>query len=306
MGVSEEEQRRVALEDLCAKIARWTDKNEICESSIPGLHLYQLPEPTLPMSVVAEPSVCLIAQGAKQFIVGEETLEYSPERYLLTSVHVPAIAHVSEATPDRPYLGLRLCFNKQQLMELVSDSELPPPRNSQPERGMAVGTLTLPLLSAFQRLLGLLDEPQDIPILAPTLQREIVYRLLVGEQGSRLREIAADGSQSHHIAETIEWLKENYSQALKVDELASRAQMSNSTFYQHFRSMTALSPLQYQKRLRLQEARRLMLSESLDAATAGFQVGYESSSQFSREYRRYFGTPPARDIQQLRGLVEGS
>ena len=304
MGVSEDEQRNVVLNDMRTKIARWTEGEEVHESLIPGLNLFQIPEPTAPKSVVSEPSICLIVQGMKRLIVGEETLEYSQERYLLTSVHVPTIVQVSEASPERPYLGLRLRIDKQQLTQLVSDSELPPPRNSQPERGMMVGKLTVPLLSAFQRLLGLLDEPQDIPILAPTLQKEIIYRLLVGEQGPRLREIAADGSQTNHIAHTIEWLQENFSQPLKVDELASMAQMSSSTFYQHFRSMTALSPLQYQKRLRLQEARRLMLSESLDAASAGFQVGYESASQFSREYRRHFGAPPVRDIQQLREVVQ--
>ena len=304
MGIPEEEQRDVALKDLRVKIARWTEGQERYDSPIPGLYLFQIPERTAPKSVVSEPSICLIAQGAKRLILGEETLEYSPERYLLTSVHVPTIVQVSKAEPDRPYLGLRLCFDKQQLSQLVADGELPPPRNSQPERGMAVGRLTLPMLSAFQRLLGLLDEPQDIPILAPTLQKEIIYRLLVGEQGPRLREIASEGSQTNHIAHTIEWLQDNYSEPLKVDDLASMAQMSSSTFYQHFRSMTALSPLQYQKRLRLQEARRLMLSEDLDAASAGFQVGYESASQFSREYRRHFGAPPVRDIQQLKVAVQ--
>ena len=303
MAVSEKEQRGVSLGDLRAKIARWTEGKEHFESPIPGLHLFQIPEPTAPKSVVTEPSICLIAQGAKRLILGDETLEYSPERYLLTSVHVPTIVQVSKAQPDQPYLGLRLRFDKEQLSRLVSDSELPPPRNTQPERGMSVGKMTLPMLGAFQRLLGLLDEPQDIPILAPTLQKEIIYRLLVGEQGARLREIAAEGSQTHHIAHTIEWLQENYSEPLKVDDLASMAQMSSSTFYQHFRSMTALSPLQYQKRLRLQEARRLMLSEDLDAASAGFKVGYESASQFSREYRRHFGAPPVRDVQQLREAV---
>ena len=168
---------------------------------------------------------------------------------------------------------------------------------------LAVGSVTLPLLNAFQRLLGLLDEPQDIPILAPTLQKEIIYRLLVGEQGARLRSIAAVGTQSNHIAQTINWLNENFARPLRVDELASMAQMSSSTFFEHFRTMTALSPVQYQKRLRLQEARRLMLSRDLDAASAGFQVGYESASQFSREYRRHFGAPPIADIQQLRELA---
>lgn len=303
MAVSEQKQRSVALEDLKTKIARWTESEERFKAPIPGLYLFQFAGPTEPRSVVSEPSICLIAQGSKRLLLGEETLEYSPERYLLTSVHMPIVVQVNQASQESPYLGLRLCFDQQQLSQLVADSELPAPRNSPPERGMAVGKVTLPMLNVFQRLLGLLDEPQDIPILAPTLHREIIYRLLVGEQGARLRKIASEGSQSQHIARSIEWLQENFSQPLKVEELASMAQMSSSTFYQHFRAMTALSPLQYQKRLRLQEARRLMLTDDLDAASAGYRVGYESASQFSREYRRHFGAPPVRDIQQLKEAV---
>lgn len=303
MAVSEQEQRRVALEDLKGKIARWTEDGERLETSIPGLFLFKAGAPTEPMSVVSEPSVCLIAQGSKRLMIGEETLEYSPEKYLLTSIHVPIVGHVNQASQESPYLGLRMTFDPQQLSQLMTDSNLPAPKNAQPERGMGVSRVTLPMLSAFQRLVGLLDEPEDIPILAPTLQKEIVYRLLVGEQGARLRNIAMAGSQSNHIARTIDWLNQNFTQQLKVEDLASMAQMSNSTFYQHFRSMTALSPLQYQKRLRLQEARRLMLSDDIDAASAGFQVGYESASQFSREYRRHFGAPPVRDIQQLKETV---
>jgi transcriptional regulator GlxA family with amidase domain len=167
---------------------------------------------------------------------------------------------------------------------------------------MATGEVTQPLLNAFLRLIDLLDDEQDIPILAPVIQREIIYRLLVGDQGTRLRQIAAAGSQSQQIARAIEWLKNNFTQPLSIDDLAEKASMSNSTFHHHFRSMTALSPLQYQKHLRLQEARRLMLAERMDAANAAFQVGYESPSQFSREYNRQFGAPPLRDISKLRQM----
>jgi transcriptional regulator GlxA family with amidase domain len=169
---------------------------------------------------------------------------------------------------------------------------------------MATGEATLPLLTAFQRLVDLLAEKQDIPILAPVIQREIIYRLLVGDQGERLRQIATAGSQSQQIAKAIGWLKSNYSQAISMDELAAQANMSTSTFHHHFRSLTALSPLQYQKQLRLQEARRLMLAERMDAANAAFQVGYESPSQFNREYNRLFGAPPLRDITKLRQMVQ--
>jgi AraC-like DNA-binding protein len=170
---------------------------------------------------------------------------------------------------------------------------------------MATGTMTLSLLTAFQRLVDLLAEQEGIPILAPIIQREIIYRLLVGDQGSRLRQIASARSQSHQIARAIDWLKGNFTRPLSIDGLASQSRMSTSTFHHHFRSMTALSPLQFQKQLRLQEARRLMLAERMDAATAAFRVGYESSSQFSREYNRLFGAPPLRDITNLRHLVVG-
>lgn len=182
----------------------------------------------------------------------------------------------------------------------MADSQLPPPRTQKTDRGMATGEVTLPLLSAIQRLIDLLDEEQDIPILSPVIQREIIYRLLVGEQGARLRKIAVAGHQSFQIAKAIEWLKNNFTQPLRVEDLAALANMSTSTFHHHFRAMTTLSPLQYQKQLRLQQARQLMLAEHLDATSASFTVGYESPSQFSREYSRLFGAPPLKDITKLR------
>jgi AraC-like DNA-binding protein len=183
------------------------------------------------------------------------------------------------------------------------DSHLPPPRAQQSSRGMATGEVTLPLLTAFQRLLDLLAEPRDIPILAPIIQREISYRLLVGDQGARLRQMASAGSQSHQIALAIDWLQGNFTQSLRIDDLATQVNMSTSTFHHHFREVKAMSPLQYQKWLRLNEARRLLLTEYQDATTVAFQVSYESPSQFSREYGRLFGTPPMRDITSLRQLA---
>jgi AraC-like DNA-binding protein len=230
---------------------------------------------------------------------------YDAHHYLITSVHLPTVVQIIEASREKPYLGLRLMLDQREISQLMVDSNLPPPRVQQSSRGMATGEVTLPLLTAFQRLIDLLAEQQDIPILAPIIQREIIYRLLVGDQGERLRQIASAGSQSHQIARAIDWLKGNYSQPLHIDDLAAQVRMSSSTFHHHFRSMTALSPLQFQKQLRLQEARRLMLAERMDAATAGFQVGYESPSQFSREYNRLFGASPLRDIANLRQLAAG-
>jgi AraC-like DNA-binding protein len=239
-------------------------------------------------------------------MLGDDTYVYDAHHYLITSVHLPTVVQVTEASREKPYLGLRLTFDLREISQLMADSNLPPPRTQQSSRGMATGMVTVPLVTAFLRLIDLLAAEEDIPILAPIIQREIVYRLLVGDQGGRLRQIAAAGSQSQQIARAIEWLKGNFNQPLRIDDLAAQARMSSSTFHHHFRSMTALSPLQYQKQLRLQEARRLMLAERLDAATAAFQVGYESPSQFSREYNRLFGAPPLRDITNLRQTVSAS
>jgi AraC-like DNA-binding protein len=249
-----------------------------------------------------EPSICMVAQGAKRVLLGEDTYVYDAQHYLITSVHLPTIVQIIDASRKKPYLGLRLKLDPREISQLMVDSNLPPPRAQQSSRGMATGEVTLPLLTAVQRLIELLADEKDIPILAPIIQREIIYRLLVGEQGTRLRQIASTGSQSHQIARAIDWLKANFTQPLRVDDLAAQASMSSSTFHHHFRSMTALSPLQFQKQLRLQEAKRLMLTERMDAATAAFQVGYESPSQFSREYNRLFGSPPLRDIAKLRQM----
>lgn len=289
-----------ALEALEKSIARWTEKGEQHPTAVPALSLFRRDAPTDPISGMYEPSICLIAQGAKRVLLGDDMYVYDAHHYLITSVHLPTVVQIIEASREKPYLGLRLTLDQREISQLMADSDLPPPRAQQSSRGMATGEVTLPLLNAFQRLIDLLAEEKDIPILAPVIQREIIYRLLVGDQGARLRQIASAGSQSHQIARAIDWLKSNLTQPLSIDDLAAQAGMSSSTFHHHFRSMTALSPLQFQKQLRLQEARRLMLAERMDAATAGFQVGYESPSQFSREYNRMFGAPPLRDITKLR------
>ncbi len=289
-----------ALENLRRSIARWTEKGEQQVTAVPGLSLFRRDEPTEPISGIYDPSICLVAQGAKRVLLGDDTYVYDAHHFLITSVHLPTIVQITEASPEKPYLGLRLKFDQRETLQLMADSNLPAPRAQQTSRAMATGEVDQPLVAAFLRLIELLADEKDIPILAPIIQREIIYRLLVGDQGARLRQIASAGSQSHQIARAIDWLKGNFAQPLRIEELAVEARMSTSTFHHHFRSMTALSPLQYQKQLRLQEARRLMLAEHLDAATAAFQVGYESPSQFSREYNRLFGAPPLRDISKLR------
>lgn len=293
-------RNEAAHKTLGESIARLTRNEELFTTAIPGFALFRREAPTEPVSGMYEPSVCLVTQGAKRVMLGEETYIYDANHYLITSVQLPTIVQVTEASPEKPYLGLRLLLDMKEVSKMLVDSDLPTPREQQSSRGMATSEITLPLLAAFQRLVDLLDEEQDIPILAPVIQREIIYRLLVGDQGARLRQIASAGSQSQQIARVIEWLKNNFSQPLKIEELAARARMSSSSFHSHFRSITALSPLQFQKHLRLHEARRLMLAEQLDAASAAFEVGYESPSQFSREYNRLFGAPPLRDITKLR------
>ena len=293
----------VALEALAKSIARWTDNGDLNATAISALSLSRREEPTEPISGMYEPSICLVAQGAKRVLLGDDTYVYDAHHFLITSVDLPTVVQIIEASREKPYLGLMLKLDQREISQLMVDSNLPPPRAQQSSRGMATGEVTLPLLTAFQRLIDLLAEPKDIPILAPIIQREIIYRLLVGDQGARLRQIASAGSQSHQIARAIDWLKGNFTQPLRIDDLAAQVNMSTSTFHHHFRTLTAMSPLQYQKWLRLNEARRLMLTENADAATAAFQVGYESPSQFSREYSRLFGAPPLRDITNLRQIA---
>ena len=300
---SETNSMVVALEALGKSIARWTDKGGLLMTELSALSLARRDAPTEPTSYMYEPSVCVIAQGAKRVLLGDDTYVLDVHHFLITSVDLPTVVQIIKASREKPYLGLILKLNRREISQLMVDSNLPPPRAQQSSRGMAIGEVTLPLLTAFQRLVDLLAEPKDIPILAPIIQREIVYRLLVGDQGARLRQIASAGSQSHQIAQAIDWLKRHYTLPLRIDDLAAQVHMSPSTFHHHFRALTAMSPLQYQKWLRLNEARRLMLTERLDAATAAFQVGYESPSQFSREYSRLFGAPPLRDITCLRQMA---
>ncbi len=293
----------VALEALGKSIARWTDKGDKVMTAVPGLSLYRRDEPTQPTIIMYEPRICVIAQGAKRVLLGDDTYEYDSHHFLITSVDLPTVVQVIKASREKPYLGLILKLDQREISQLMVDSNLPLPRAQQSSRGMATGKVTLPLLAAFQRLIDVLDEQKDIPILAPIIKREIFYRLLVGDQGVRLRQMASAGSQSQQIARAIDWLKSNFTLPLRIDDLATQVNMSTSTFHHHFRSLTAMSPLQYQKWLRLNEARRLMLADRLDATTAAFQVGYESPSQFSREYNRLFGDSPLRDITNLRQMA---
>jgi len=213
--VCETNSMDVALEALGKSIARWTETGDQLMTTIPGLSLFRRDEPTPPISGMYEPSICVIAQGAKRVLLGDDTYVYDAHHFLITSVHLPTVVQIIKANREKPCLGLRLNLDRHEMSQLMVDSHLPPPRAQQSSRGMATGEVTLPLLSAFQRLIDLLAEPEDIPILAPTIQREIIYRLLVGDQGVRLRQIASAGSQSHQIAQAIDWLKSHYIRPLR-------------------------------------------------------------------------------------------
>jgi AraC-like DNA-binding protein len=285
---------------IARTIGRWTLGTDDRSTPIPGLALFRREAPTPPGICRVEPSVVLVVQGAKRMLVGDDAFAYDSERFLIASLDVPASSEVVEASRRRPCLGLVLRLDLRMMAELVAQTHLPPPRDRSVQTGMALGTVTPPLLESFKRLTDLLDEPDAIEVLAPLVQREIHYRLLTSDQAGRLRQLASVGSQSHFVARAINWLKTNYAAPLRIEELAERVHVSASSLHHHFRQLTAMSPLQYQKWLRLNEARRLMLNEGFDAASAAFEVGYESPSQFSREYARLFGAPPKRDVVGLR------
>ena len=241
-----------------------------------------------------------MAQGRKRVNLGRTTFTYGESRYLLTSLDLPVVSQITEASEEAPCLAMSLKLDMPVSRELLSREEIhvaEPPSDS---RAMATGEVTAEFLSACCRLMDLLDTPRDIPILSGLIQREIIYRILRGPEGARLRAIATLGDQSHRTAKAIAWIKANYAKPLRVEDLAQTASMGVSTLHHHFRALTAMSPLQYQKQLRLQAARGRMLVDGLDAASAAFEVGYESASQFNREYSRLFGQPPMRDIRTLR------
>lgn len=294
----------MANETLVQIVDRWTKGLRDCPTPIPNLGLWRRERPEPPAVCLVAPSIVIVVQGAKKMWVGNEAYEYDTARFLITSLDIPANSEVLTASPERPCLGLVLSLDLRMLADLISQGHQPPPTERSGDQGMGVGTVTPGIIRPFQRLLDLLDEPDAIPVLAPLIQREIHYRLLMSDQAALLWQITSAGSQSQRVAKAIDWLKVNYTSPLRIDDLASRVQMSTSSLHHHFRKLTAMSPLQYQKWMRLNEAKRLMLNEALDTATAAFQVGYESPSQFNREYSRMFGLSPKRDVVTLRGEAE--
>jgi AraC-like DNA-binding protein len=246
------------------------------------------------------PGIIVMAQGSKRVELGSKTFIYDETRYLLTSLDLPSVSQVVEASPERPALAFAMKLELPVVREILMREDVPIPDSSAGSPAMTTGEITAELLSACCRLMELLETPKDVLFLSGLIQREIIYRILQRPEGARLRAITTHGEQSHRTAQAIAWLKSNYEKPLRVEELAQMARMGVSTFHHHFREMTAMSPVQYQKQLRLQAARSQMLTDDLDASSAAVKVGYESVSQFNREYSRLFGQPPMRDIRTLR------
>ncbi|SFV11726.1 AraC family transcriptional regulator [Pseudoduganella namucuonensis] len=287
---------RAALAD---KVGHVVQQDGDCATAVPGLTFHRRSTVTAPMHCLYGVGLGVVAQGAKQVMLGDEIFHYGAGQSLLTTVDLPVVSHITQASQAEPFLGMMLVLDGRLIMQLAAEMDLPPVKEYT-YRAMSIGPLDEELLAALLRLVRLLDDPRLIPQLAPLIQQEITVRLLAGPHGPTLRHLVSAGSPGQQIAKAMAWLKQHFSQTLKVDELAASAHMSPSTFRQHFRAVAGMSPLQYQKQLRLQEARLLMLNQSLDAGSAGVRVGYESASQFSREYSRLFGAPPQRDIQRLR------
>lgn len=287
-------------EELVQRIAHIVrDDGEI--QPLRGLHLARVSVPLGKLHSVLEPSFCVIAQGSKEVLLGDNRYQYDPFHYLLTTLKLPRVSQVLEASQERPYLSLRLELDPQQVSSvMVEAGHFVSPRNAADMRAIDVSPLDANLLDAVVRLVRLQESPAEAPILMPMIMREIIYRLLRGEQGGRLRHLTVMGGYSPAIARAVQRIRQDFDQTLRIEQLAQELGMSVSGFHYHFKAVTAMSPLQFQKQLRLQEARRLMLTENLDAASAAYRVGYNDAAHFNREYKSVFGNPPIRDVQQLR------
>jgi AraC-like DNA-binding protein len=299
---SGEEAPRIAQlrAELVGKISTHLGIDGVQDTDVPGLSLYRQSTPTACASATYDPRLIVFVQGQKRINLGRIVYLCDESTFLLSSIDLPVVSQVIQATAEKPMLGLLLKLEMPEVRRILSEEEFSFAGEPSDALGMAVGKASLELLGAFSRLVDLLEVPADISFLSGLIQREIIYRLLRSPQGKHLRAIATLGEQSHRTAKAVSWLRTNYAKPLRVEELAAMAQMGVSTLHHHFRSLTAMSPLQYQKQLRLHVARERMLTEGLDAASAAFEVGYESASQFNREYSRFFGQPPMRDVKALR------
>jgi AraC-like DNA-binding protein len=288
------------LEAMSALMTRFTTGDGTWPTAIPRLSFIRYSKPHQPMPAHYPPCFCLITQGSKSIAFGDDRLVYDAARFVVAAVDLPVTGVVLEATPEKPYLCVMLEIDTPEMASLLLETQTPAHDETPGQRALFLGEATAPFVDAVWRLMRLLDTPGDIRALAPLAQREVLYRLLQTNAGGRLREVMAGNGPARRIAGSIAWLRSHYDGPLRVERLAEAAHMSPSSFHAHFKRVTAMSPLQYQKLLRLQEARRLLMTDAVDAATAGYHVGYQSPSQFSREYRRAFGAPPAADSRRSR------
>lgn len=271
------------------------------DTAIRGLTLYRAEAPAPRVSTNYWPALCVVAQGVKQVVVGERIFQYDPMNYLIVTVGLPVTARIVEASPECPLLALTIDLDPIRIGEVMLDLPDDVALSGHPA-ALAVSSISNELLDAVTRLVAMLDDPDDIAALAPLIEREILYRLLRGEHASLLRQIVTAGSHLSQIGRATDWIRTHYAERVSIDDLASLADMSVTSFHRHFKAITAMSPLQYRTQMRLQEARRLMLVDAAAASTIAMGVGYESVSQFSRDYRKMFGMPPAADAARLRRL----
>lgn len=297
----ERERRRLQAnqEELIERIEQVLPDDGSVEP-LSGLHLARISSPQAPLHGVFKPTLCVIAQGSKEVIFGENRYRYDPLHYFLVTVNLPTITHVLDASKECPYLSVSVELSSSLVSSIMVKSGYSPSQTRGDKRAISVTPMDVNLQDAVLRLVRLLESPHEVDRLMPLISQEIIHRLLMGAQGGRLNHLALMGGYIPDIAEAVNLLRQNFDQQIRMDELASELGMSVSGFHHQFKEVTAMSPLQFQKQLRLQEARRLMLSEDFDAASAGFRVGYQDASHFSREYKSLFGNPPMRDIQQLR------
>ncbi|MGG1516837.1 AraC family transcriptional regulator [Paenibacillus oryzisoli] len=287
-------------DELAELIGRHAKAKGMNQTAMPSLFMIYHTKPTEPVYRVYKPSLCVIAQGLKEIFLAQERFEYGPADFLISSMHLPVIGQVIQASAEIPYLSLKLEFTQHEILEVLQSADIHISSKENAKRALFVGQMQDSLLDAILRFARLLDDPKEIPFLAPLYKKEILFRLLHGQYGSTLAQIAMEGSSTYRIRETIEQITHHFDQPLRIEELAELANMSISSLHRIFKEVTAMSPIQFQKQLRLQEARRLLMSESADAAEIAFRVGYESASQFNREYSRMFGLPPRADIKRLR------
>jgi AraC-like DNA-binding protein len=288
----------VSLDELRTLIAAHAGRDEL---PVDGLFLSMTEQVTAPTPILTGPVVALVAQGAKCAVLGDRTYEYRAGQYLVVSVDLPVTGNYTQAGPAEPFLGVGLVLEPPAIAELLLEtSGRDRVTRSAAHPGITVSDASPELLDAAVRLVRLLDHPEDAPVLAPMIKKEILWRLVTGPQGAMVRQIGLADSSLTHIGRAIRWIREHYAEALRIEQLAQLARMSPTSFHRHFRTVTAMTPVQYQKRIRLHEARLLLVDRTHDVATVGYLVGYESTSQFSREYRRQFGVPPGRDAERLR------